>query len=151
MIWAPGANKGVTPVDRPVVPNAEETSKNASQAPIFVVDPALTAASTDGTKIIVPIEIIISDVTVATSALLVTSDGIRLLNTKTLSLPLADAAIAKQTIATVVVLKPPAVEAGDEPIHIMNDQRIFVVVWNSYIGIVAKPALRVEKVENMIP
>jgi hypothetical protein len=142
---------GVTPVDRPVVPKAEATSKNASHELKYVCPPEYIASSTDDRSISVPPAIMNNDTTVATSAALTVDFGIRLLNINTLSLPLEVAHIVAITIASVVVLTPPAVDAGEEPANIMNDHRNLVLPWNILIGIVANPAFLVENVENIIP
>lgn len=84
-----------------------------------------------------------------TYALWTVSCLIRLLNTRTEECPLILDHIPKNTIAIVVVLIPPAVDEGAEPMNISIEYINVVPCERSSISIVPNPALRVDIVLNI--
>ena len=139
----------VRPVERPVVPKADETSKNISSN--LTVDSSCPPYSfSDETITRVPTNTRMNDPSITANALVTVSFGILLLNTLTCVLPLILDHRPRTMIASVVVLIPPAVDDGAEPMNISIEYRKWVPGENSPIGIEAKPALRVDIVLNII-
>ena len=133
---------GVRPVDNPVVPKADVTSKITC---IKLLSVDLPPNSCNDERVIKEATATRNiDETKTTVDLTTVSCGILLLNALTVFLPLIFDQIDRTTIAIVVVLMPPAVEEGAEPMNIIIQYWKSVADDSVLILIVANPAFLVD-------
>ena len=138
---APAVKSGVSPIDRPTVPKAENTSKTIFKNGAFSVIVNINNANSTNKKLI----------TMMAKALKMVFILIALLNTTVSLFPLKKVIVAKIITINVVSLIPLPVDALPAPINIktMINRRDGVVIWA--ISSVLNPAVLVSRLGSKRP